>query len=115
MQALAALLATVPDDAVGVHLGGAVIRAEVIETCARAGKRVVRLEDAPEVIVTADGVVENGFVRPLKEEVDEAVPHAKRVIVLRHLGDVPLGPTYDVYLDVQMQAGRDVWVDLSEG
>jgi acyl-coenzyme A synthetase/AMP-(fatty) acid ligase len=84
----------------------------VINICKRSGKRIVRIDEEPDVIVTADGIVENGFVRPLKEEVDEALPDAKRVIVIRHLGDVPLGPTYDVYLDVQMRPGRDEWVEL---
>jgi hypothetical protein len=94
---------------VGVHLGGA--RDDVVATLLAAGKRVVGLGERPDAIVTADGVVENGFVRPLKEEVDEAVPDAARVIVLRLLGDVPLGPTYDVYLEVAMRPGRDFWCE----
>jgi len=61
--------------------------------------------------VTADGVVENGVVRCLKDEVDTAVPDAERVIVLRLIGDAPLAPTLDAYLDVRMIEGRDVWFD----
>jgi len=68
------------------------------------------LDARPGVIITADGVVENGTVRCLKDEVDVAVPDARTVLVLRLLGDAPLAATMDAYLDVQMTPGRDVWV-----
>ncbi len=61
--------------------------------------------------MTADGVVADGVVRPLKDEVDAAVPDATTVLVLRILGDVPLAPTLDAYLETKMISGRDVWVE----
>lgn len=100
-----------PHETVGVYLDGVPARQQVIEACARAGKRVVDVREMPKIVITADGVIENGMVRPLKEEVDEALPDAGRVFVLRHLGNVPLSPTYDVYLDVPMKPGRDIWLD----
>jgi hypothetical protein len=62
-------------------------------------------------VITADGTASDGVVRALKSEVDAAVPEAHTVIVLRLVGDVPLAPTLDAYLDVEMIEGRDVWLD----
>jgi hypothetical protein len=45
----------------------------------------------------------------LKDELDEALPEAEKVVVVKHAGDVPLAPTLDAYLDVAMIPGRDVW------
>ena len=104
---LADYLAGLNVEAVGVHLPGVPERALVVDACRAAGKAVVGLDAS--VVVTADGVVENGVVRPLKDEVDAAVPDAERVIVLRLIGDMPLAPTLDAYLDVEMIEGRDVW------
>jgi len=98
-------------EAVGVHLAPGGERDFVIAACRAAGKAVVDLDARPRVIVTADGVVDNGAIRCLKDEVDEAVPDAERVIVLRVLGDAALAPTLDAYLDVHMIEGRDVWFD----
>ena len=83
----------------------------VLSACREAGTRVVDLDARPEVIVTADGMLADGIVRPLKPEVDEAVPDARTVIVLRLVGDAPLAPTLDAYLETEMRTGRDVWLD----
>jgi hypothetical protein len=98
-------------EAVGVHLPPGAERGFVVDACRAAGKTVVDLDAEPRVVVTADGVVENGAVRCLKDEVDDAVPGAERVIVLRLLGEAALAPTMDAYLDVRMIEGRDVWWD----
>lgn len=109
--ALAAYLAALDTEDVGVHLGDLPERDVAFEACRLAGKRVVGLDARPSVVVTADGVFENGVTRPLKDEVDAAVPQARRVIVFRVAGDVPLAPTLDAYLTVTMLSGRDVWAD----
>jgi hypothetical protein len=93
---------------VGVHLPGLRDLEAVVRGSAN---RVVALEDAPHVIVTADGVVVDGVVRCLKDEVDDLFPGASRVIVVRNLGEAPLAATMDAYLDVEMVAGRDEWLD----
>jgi hypothetical protein len=96
---------------VGVHLPPGALRDGVAAACREAGANVVEIETLPEVIVTADGIVADGTIRPLKEEVDAIARLAQTVIVLRLLGDVPLAPTMDAYLDVEMIPGRDVWLD----
>ena len=106
---LADYLAGLNVETIGVHLPGVPERAFALECCRAAGKAVVDLGAGPPVVVTADGVVENGVVRCLKDEVDEARPGAELVIVLRLIGDMPLAPTLDAYLDVHMMEGRDVW------
>ncbi len=108
---LARYLRAFGTDEIGVHLGSAPERAFVQIACAQAGCRIVGLEEAPSVVITADGSVEGGVVRLLKDEVDAAVPDALHVIVLRLVGDAPLAPTFDAYLDVRMIDGRDVWFD----
>jgi len=110
-MALADYLAGLNVEDVGVHLPGVPERAFVVECCRAAGKAVVELGAGPSVVITADGVASNGSVRCLKDEVDEAVPGAERVIVLRLLGNAALAPTMDAYLDVRMIDGRDVWFD----
>jgi hypothetical protein len=82
----------------------------VTSACHEAGKDVVGIEARPNVIVTADGMQQDGVVRPLKLEVDEAVPDARMVIVLRVVGETPLAPTLDAYLETEMFEGRDVWL-----
>ena len=96
---------------VGVHLPGVASLDEILDACARADVRVVGFDEHPRVVVTADGVVSDGVVRCLKDEVDAIVPGAERVIVIRNIGDAPLAPTMDAYLDVEMIPGRDVWLD----
>lgn len=96
---------------IGVHLPGLACADAVREACASANKRIVALDTAPRVVVTADGVACDGVVRSLKDEVDAIVPGAERVFVLRLLGNAPLAPTMDAYLDVDMVPGRDVWID----
>jgi acyl-coenzyme A synthetase/AMP-(fatty) acid ligase len=98
-------------DSIGVHLPSGAARDFVVAACRAAGRAVVGLEARPSVVVTADGVIEGGVVRCLKDEVDEALPEATRVIVLRMIGDAALAPTMDAYLDVRMIEGRDVWFD----
>lgn len=98
-------------DEIGVHLPGLPQRELVIDACARAGKTVVGLDARPRAVITADGVLEDGVVRCLKDEVDAAAPGAERVIVLRVIGSAPLAPTMDAYLDVHMIPGRDTWYD----
>jgi acyl-coenzyme A synthetase/AMP-(fatty) acid ligase len=110
-DALAAYLRTIDVAEIGVHLPGIAERDDVADACRAAGKNVVGLDAKPAVVVTADGVAENGSVRCLKDEVDEAVPGARRVIVLRVIGDAPLAATMDAYLDCAMSDGRDVWID----
>jgi acyl-coenzyme A synthetase/AMP-(fatty) acid ligase len=105
------LLRHVTTGEIGIHLPHASVREAVLGACASCSKRVVGLGSRPDVVITADGIFDNGSVRLLKEEVDEAVPDASLVIVLRLLGNVPLGPTYDAYLYVDMRPGRDVWID----
>ena len=106
---LADYLAGLNVETVGVHLPGVLKRDFVLECCRAAGKALVDLGAGPSVVITADGIVENGVVRALKDEVDEALPGAERVIVLRLVGDAPVAPTMDAYLDVHMIEGRDVW------
>ena len=96
---------------VGVYLPPGPLRDQVSAACREAGAEVVSVGMSPDVIVTADGIVADGMIRPLKEEVDAAATGARTVIVLRVLGDVPLAPTMDAYLDVEMIPGRDVWLD----
>jgi acyl-coenzyme A synthetase/AMP-(fatty) acid ligase len=108
---LAEYFAVLDATEIGVHLPSTPEREVAIEACRLAGKTVVGLDAGPRVVVTADGVLEGGVVRCLKEEVDAAVPGAERVIVLRLIGDAPLAATLDAYLDVHMIDGRDVWVD----
>jgi acyl-coenzyme A synthetase/AMP-(fatty) acid ligase len=98
-------------DRIGLHLPAGPERTAIARACERAGVSVVDISAAPEVLVTADGVMDGGLVRPLKEEVDAAVPGARTVIVLRLVGDGPLAATMDAYLDVEMREGRDVWFD----
>ena len=104
---LADYLARLNVEAVGVHLPGVPERGFVVECCRAAGKAVVGLDAS--VVITADGVIENGVVRALKDEVDATVPGAERVIVLKLIGEIPLAPTLDAYLEVDMIEGRDVW------
>ena len=97
---------------VAVHLPGlAELDAIVREAVDGAGKHIVALNRHSRVVVTADGIVEDGVVRCLKDEVDALAPHAARVIVFRHVGNAPLAPTLDAYLDIEMVEGRDVWCD----
>lgn len=96
---------------VGVHLDGVDERDAVVRLIEQAGRVVVGLEAHPRVVVTADGVAIDGVVRPLKDEVDTAVPDAEHIVVIRKLGDAALAPTLDAYLDVEMTPGRDVWLD----
>jgi hypothetical protein len=109
-ERLAAHLAACATEDVAVHLPGVQARDAVLEICQRARRRVVALDERPRVVITADGVIENGVVRCLKDEVDAIAPGAELVIVVRNLGDVPLAPTMDAYLDVHMTPGRDVWL-----
>jgi hypothetical protein len=95
---------------VAVHLPGVDVRHAVLELCRSGRHRLVSLDASPNVVVTADGVVEAGCIRALKEEVDAIVPRAERMIVIRNVGEAPLAPTMDAYLDVQMTPGRDVWL-----
>lgn len=95
---------------VAVHLPGVAGADEVHAACERTGARVVALHEGARVVVTADGVGVDGMVRCLKDEVDVIAPDASHVFVLRVLGDVPLAPTMDAYLDVEMIPGRDEWV-----
>jgi hypothetical protein len=104
-------LADLNVEVVGVHLPPGAPRDLVVDACRLAGKTVVGLDARPRVVVTADGVVDNGAVRCLKDEVDDAVPDAERVVVLRLAGEAALAPTMDAYLDVHMIEGRDVWFD----
>lgn len=112
---LASYLRGLAPGAVAVHLDGVEAREAVLEACVRAGRRLVALHDGPEIVVTADGVAQDGVVRCLKDEVDEAAPGAERVIVIRVVGDAPLAATMDAYLDVEMTPGRDVWLDDLRG
>ena len=98
-------------DEVGVYLLQGQERDEVVAACRDAGKSVVDLDLQPAVVITADAMLQDGVVHTLKEDVDAAVPDAQTVIVLRLVGDAPLAPTMDAYLDVEMIAGRDVWLD----
>lgn len=97
---------------VGVHLPPGPELDAVTVACREAGKRIVDLGASPGLVVTADGVVADGVVRPLKHEVDEAIPDARTVLVIRLVGDVPLAPTLDAYLETEMVPGRDVWLDV---
>lgn len=106
-----AFLRSLDDLEIGVHLPSCAERDSIAEACRLAGKQVVDIASAPDVIVTADGVFSNGIVRPLKEEVDRAIPNARIVVVLRMIGNPPLAPTLDAYLDVDMREGRDVWFE----
>ena len=111
LQLLARHLRSLDVDELGVHLPAGPARDEVLRACRDAGKAVVAVDMSPEVVITADGALIDGVVRPLKEEVDALVPDARIVIVLRLVGDAPLAPTFDAYLDVEMLEGRDVWLD----
>ena len=111
VNSLATYLRSLGPRDVAVHLPAMPEQSVAIEACRIAKKRVVELDAHPRIVVTADGVVMHGMVRCLKEEVDAAVPQAQTVIVFRHLGEAPLAPTLDVYLDVRMVEGRDVWFD----
>lgn len=106
-----AFLRSLGEHDIGVHLPPCAQRDSITEACRLAGKQVVDIASAPDVIVTADGVLSSGIVRPLKEEVDRAIPNARIVVVLRMVGNAPLAPTLDAYLDVEMREGRDVWFD----
>lgn len=108
---LAQRLRSLDVEEIGVHLPPGRERDAVEAVCKEAEVRIVGLEALPRAIVTADGVVADGVVRPLKHEVDAAVPDAKTVFVLRLVGDVPLAPTLDAYLETEMVSGRDVWVE----
>ncbi len=108
---LTAYLRSLPFGTVAVHLGSAPEHAWVREACRLADKHIVAADEAPDIVVTADGVVEEGHVRPLKDEVDAIAGDAQRVVVLRLVGDAPMAPTMDAYLDVVMREGRDVWFD----
>ena len=110
-ETLAEFLRTLDTDEIGVHLLHLPVRNLVLDACRMANKTAVTLDAKPQVIVTADAVVERGNIRCLKDEVDAAVPDARRVIVFRIAGDVPLAPTLDAYLDVVMIPERDVWFD----
>jgi acyl-coenzyme A synthetase/AMP-(fatty) acid ligase len=110
-QQLARHLRSLDVHEIGVHLPVGPERDAVISACRDAGKAVVAVDARPEVVVTADGALSDGIVRPMKLEVDAAVPDARMVIVLRLVGDVPLAPTLDAYLEVEMLDGRDVWLD----
>jgi hypothetical protein len=107
----AAWLRSLSAQQIGIHLPPCPERDAIIDACRDAGKTIVGIASAPDVIVTADGVYEGGVVRPLKEEVDAALPDARTVIVLRLAGNAPLAPTLDAYLDVEMREGRDIWLD----
>ena len=109
---LADYLAALGGAEVAVHLPGMAEERAALEACNAAGKTVVGLDTGPKVVITADGVVDNGVVRCLKDEVDRIVPDAQCVIVLRHMGDAALAPTLDAYLDVRMIEGRDVWLEM---
>jgi acyl-coenzyme A synthetase/AMP-(fatty) acid ligase len=111
LQRLARYLGSLDVHQVGVHLPSGDARDAVAAACRDAVKAVVAVDAKPEVVITADGVLSDGIVRPMKEEVDAAVPDARIVIVLRLVGDVPLAPTLDAYLEVEMIEGRDVWLD----
>ena len=108
---LADYLAGLEGTEIAVHLPGMAEERDALEACSAAGKTVVGIDARPKAVITADGVVENGVVRCLKDEVDRIVPHAQCVIVLRHIGDAALAPTLDAYLNVRMIEGRDVWLE----
>lgn len=109
VDALVAFLRGTGAREVGVRLPPILERVVTLQACRSAGLEVVDLAARPPVVVTADGVLDAGCVHPLKDEVDELVPDARTVIVVRHLGPVPLAPTLDAYLDTWMIPGRDVW------
>lgn len=98
-------------DCIGIHLPDGPERNAITEACRRVGVCIVDISQAPQVIVTADGAISDGVVRPFKEEVDALAPGTATVIVLRLVGDGPLAATMDAYLDVEMREGRDVWFD----
>ena len=108
---LAGHLRSLNTSVVGVHLPPGPERDAVTSACREAGKQVVGIDARPDLVVTADGALSDGVVRPLKPEVDAAVPDARMVIVLRLVGDAPLAPTLDAYLETEMIEGRDVWLD----
>jgi hypothetical protein len=111
VERLAAYLSAFDAGEIGVHGLPSPELDMTLTACRLAGKDVVSLGERPRVVVTADGMVDAGIVRCLKDEVDAAVPDAACVIVVRHAGDVPLAATLDAYLDVEMIPGRDVWFD----
>lgn len=116
VEKLAAYLRSIDASLVGVHLPASEELDLTLEACRLADKQVVALDERPSVVVTADGAFDDGVVRCLKEEVDAAVRDARHVVVFRILGDAPLAPTLDAYLDVDMAPGRDVWFqDVRDG
>lgn len=110
-QELVRRLRSLDVEQIAVHLPAGAERDAVEAACRETGKEIAGLEASPDVVVTADAVVADGLVRPLKEEVDAALPDARTVIVIRLAGGVPLAPTLDAYLDVEMVPGRDVWLE----
>ncbi len=110
-ETLTGRLRSLDVEEIGVHLLPGAERDAVAEACRQANLRIVGLDALPRVIVTADAVVAEGVVRPLKEEVDAAVPDAETVLVIRIAGDVPLAPTLDAYLETELIPGRDAWLE----
>lgn len=111
VRRLAGHLRSLDVQQIGIHLPPGPERDAVAAACRQAEKEVIDVGARPDVVITADGVLSDGVVRPLKLEVDAAVPDARIVIVLRLVGHVPLAPTLDAYLEVEMVEGRDVWLD----
>ncbi|MEX2395344.1 MAG: hypothetical protein WD826_12790 [Actinomycetota bacterium] len=96
---------------IAIHLEGVLDRDEIVASYGPSGHEIVSLDDQPDMVITADASITDGDVRCLKAEVDAVAPNARTVLVIRNLGDAPLAPTMDAYLDVEMRDGRDVWVD----
>lgn len=60
-------------------------------------------------VITASAFLYRGDVVFLKERIDDVAARAERIVVVDRLGWMPLGATMDVYHEVPMHPGRDVW------